>query len=96
MPHPYAVELDPVVACLERITELERSVRELEERQRAPTAPDVYRDTAFRMQHDAEFNSAVMLLVQVARQHGFTPGELKQIAFQAALYVEERRTGRTP
>jgi len=26
----------------------------------------------------------------LAERHGFTPGELKQIAFAAAVYVEER------
>jgi hypothetical protein len=50
----------------------------------------IYSDTERRMINDSEFHAAVMLLAQLAQQHGFTPGELKQIAFAAALFVEER------
>lgn len=49
---------------------------------------DVYRDTAHRYEHDPAFHAAVEMLEAVAREHGFTPGELKQIAFKAALNIE--------
>lgn len=49
-----------------------------------------YKDTEHRMMHDASFRAAVMMLANVAREHGFTPGELKQIAFRAALELELR------
>ncbi len=49
-----------------------------------------YRDTDERMAKDPAFNAAVQLLMSVALQHEFTPGELKQIAFCAALEIEMR------
>lgn len=49
---------------------------------------DVYRDTEERFAKDPAFHAAVTLLERLAREHGFTPGELKQIAFAAALRVE--------
>lgn len=49
---------------------------------------DIYRDTDERYQRDPAFYSAVRTLEAIAREHGFTPGELKQIAFKAALNVE--------
>jgi hypothetical protein len=52
---------------------------------------DVYSDTDRRYLHDAEFRAAVDYLEAMARQHGFTPGELKQIAFKAALNIEMKR-----
>lgn len=54
-------------------------------------AQDVYRDTHSRYLNDPEFYAAVRMLERVARVHGFTPGELKQIAFKAALNIEEAR-----
>jgi len=51
---------------------------------------DLYRDTEDRVRNDPAFHGAVMMLAAMAREHGFTPGELKQIAFAAAVYVEER------
>ncbi len=64
----------------------------------------VYRDTEDRMRNDAAFHALVMHLAHVAAEHGFTPGELKQAAFAAAVYVEmrdarpmyERMKGREP
>lgn len=47
-----------------------------------------YKDTEHRMIHDVSFRAAVMMLANLAREHGFTPGELKQIAFRAALEIE--------
>lgn len=52
---------------------------------------DVYRDTDHRYLHDAAFHGAVQMLESLARQHGYTPGELKQIAFKAALNIEMSR-----
>jgi hypothetical protein len=52
---------------------------------------DVYRDTDERYLRDPDFRAAVKTLEAMAVQHGFTPGELKQIAFKAALNIEERR-----
>lgn len=52
---------------------------------------DVYRDTDHRYRTDPAFYSAVRTLEAIAREHGFTPGELKQIAFKAALNIEETR-----
>ena len=52
---------------------------------------DYYRDTDERMRSDATFRAAVHMLMNAAREHGFTPGELRQIAFRAALELELRR-----
>jgi hypothetical protein len=52
---------------------------------------DVYRDTDDRYQHDPAFRAAVTSLEVAATAHGFTPGELKQIAFKAALNLEMRK-----
>lgn len=49
---------------------------------------DIYRDTDERYQRDPAFYSAVRTLEVIAREHGFTPGELRQIAFKAALNLE--------
>jgi hypothetical protein len=54
---------------------------------------DIYRDTDERYQRDPAFYSAVRTMEAIAREHGFTPGELKQIAFKAALNLEEKRDG---
>ncbi len=51
---------------------------------------NVYRDSEYRMNHDPSFHAVVKFLVRAAEEHGFTPGELKQMAFQAALEVEMR------
>lgn len=53
-----------------------------------PNEPDFYRDTEHRYRTDADFHSAVDMLQHMAQRHGFTPGELKQIAFKAALNLE--------
>lgn len=50
----------------------------------------IYRDTRDRMENDPTFHAAMMTMVKMATEHGFTPGELKQIAFAASVYVEER------
>lgn len=52
---------------------------------------DFYRDTDDRMMHDVDFRAAVHYMMGMARAHGFTTGELKQIAFRAALELEMRR-----
>ena len=49
-----------------------------------------YRDTDERMARDPAFHAAVTLLMKLALEHEFTPGELKQIAFCAALEIEMR------
>jgi hypothetical protein len=49
-----------------------------------------YRDTDERYRNDPAFHTAVDWLQHMAREHGFTPGELKQIAFKAALELEMR------
>ncbi len=49
---------------------------------------DFYRDTDERYRRDADFYAAVEMLQHMAAKHGFTPGELKQIAFKAALNIE--------
>lgn len=48
-------------------------------------------DTDKRMQHDTEFRTVVEYLAHVALTRGYTPGELRQIAFAAAVLVEMRR-----
>lgn len=53
---------------------------------------DIYRDTDERYQCDPAFHAAVRTMEAIAREHGFTPGELKQIAFKAALNIEMTRT----
>jgi hypothetical protein len=55
--------------------------------------PDFYRDTDDRYRRDPDFQQMVKLLEHFAREYGWTPGELKQIAFKAALNIEETRTG---
>jgi hypothetical protein len=52
---------------------------------------DYYRDSDERYDRDPAFHHAVDMVQALAHQHGFTPGELKQIAFYAALKIEERR-----
>ena len=52
---------------------------------------NIYRDSEYRYLHDAPFRAAVTMLEKVAVEHGFAPGELKQIAFQAALNIERER-----
>ena len=52
---------------------------------------DFYSDTDRRHLNDPAFHAAVKLLMKLASEHGFTPGELKQIAFKAALELEKRR-----
>lgn len=52
---------------------------------------DFYRDTHARMRHDNPFRSSVDMLVAHAKAHGFTPGELKQIAFAAAVEAFEAK-----
>lgn len=52
---------------------------------------DVYRDTDHRYLTDPAFHAVVKMLERAAIEHGFTPGELKQMAFKAALNIEERR-----
>ncbi len=49
---------------------------------------DFYVDTEERYVRDPEFRAAVDMLQNMAREHGFTPGELKQIAFKAAVELE--------
>lgn len=53
---------------------------------------DLYRDSAHRYAHDAEFAALVDMLFHYALEHGLTPGELKQIAFFAALKAEQYAT----
>jgi hypothetical protein len=55
---------------------------------------NMYRDTESRYHNDPAFRAAVKTLEGIAERHGFTPGELKQIAFKAALNIEERRLPR--
>lgn len=51
----------------------------------------VYRDSEERYRNDPAFHAAVTTMERMATQHGFTPGELKQIAFKAALNIETER-----
>lgn len=51
---------------------------------------DYYRDTDARFREDGVFHAAVEHMMMLARAHGFTPGELKQIAFKASLELEMR------
>ena len=51
---------------------------------------NVYRDTESCYLNDPPFHAAVKVLERIAEQYGFTPGELKQIAFKAALNIELR------
>lgn len=58
--------------------------------QEAGYRESIYRDTEDRYSNDPAFRAAVATLEQNATRHGFTPGELKQIAFKAALNLEMR------
>lgn len=51
---------------------------------------NIYRDTEERVRNDPEFSAAVHMLATLAVTRGYTPGELKQIAFAAAVLVESR------
>jgi hypothetical protein len=53
-----------------------------------------YDDTERRMRDDAEFSATVQMLMAHAMRHGFTPGELRQIAFRAAFELEMRSAHR--
>ena len=57
---------------------------------------NLYNDTDLRMLNDPAFHAVVDYLMHVAREHGFTPGELKQMAFRAALELEMRNPGPGP
>lgn len=52
-----------------------------------------YTDTDQRMRNDPDFSACVAFMMQMADRFGFTPGELKQVAFRAALELELRRPG---
>ncbi len=62
--------------------------------QEAGHRESIYRDTESRYLNDAAFHAAVKMLEAAAERHGFTPGELKQVAFKAALNLEMRRVPR--
>jgi hypothetical protein len=47
-----------------------------------------YGDSEQRYRNDPAFHAGVAFLERLAKEHGFTPGELKQMAFYAALRVE--------
>jgi hypothetical protein len=51
----------------------------------------MYDDSEHRYRNDPEFHSVVDWLSHMAEKYGFTPGELKQMAFYAAYLVEQRR-----
>lgn len=53
---------------------------------------DMYRDSEERYHREPVFASLVEYLFRVAVSEGFTPGELKQIAFCAALKAEQYAT----
>lgn len=48
----------------------------------------MHSEAEHRYRNDAEFHAAVDLLRHMALKHGFTPYELKQIAYCAALINE--------
>jgi hypothetical protein len=50
---------------------------------------DVYRDTEERLYRDPIFAGLVKILFNAAISEGLTPGELKQIAFCAAMQAEQ-------
>ena len=52
--------------------------------------PNCYHDSETRYRSEPTFKAAVDFLVAMGEQAGFTPGELRQIAFQAALVIETR------
>lgn len=47
-----------------------------------------YGDVHYRCQTDAQFKALVDLITAVAMEHKYTPGELRDAAFAAALAVE--------
>lgn len=51
---------------------------------------NVYHDAQQRYLHDAQFHAACETMVAIALQGGFTPGELRDIAFTASLLIEQR------
>lgn len=48
----------------------------------------MYDEASARFYNDAEFRAAVELTMAMALKHGFTPYELKQIAYCASLRIE--------
>lgn len=67
--------------------EFARRVLETEQRER-----NMFAEAEVRMQRDPEFNTMVRMLGAFALQHGYTPYELKQLAFSAALWASQRMT----
>lgn len=63
---------------------------------RALSPLNLYHDTDYRMRYDPEFRAVVDQLVAAALTHGYTPGELKQIAFAAAMRAEQLAEHRYP
>lgn len=57
-----------------------------------PRAVPMFDECAARWRNDAHFANAVEMMTHAALVHGFTPYELKQIAFMAAMNVEMRAT----
>lgn len=53
-----------------------------------PQDSPMWDECEYRWCHDSHFRSAVDIVAALAMQHGFTPYELKQIAFMAAMKVE--------
>lgn len=51
---------------------------------------NVYHDAQQRYLHDPQFHAACETMVAIALQGGFTPGELRDIAFTASLLIEQR------
>lgn len=57
----------------------------------ALNSPNFYRDADRRYREDSTFHAVVSVIESMALEHGYTPWELKQAAFKAALNIEERR-----
>jgi hypothetical protein len=51
---------------------------------------NVYHDAQQRYHHDPMFHAACETMVSMALHAGFTPGEMRDIAFTAALLIEQR------
>jgi hypothetical protein len=65
-----------------------RKLRQSAESVAMPEEPSFYSESDYRYRNDPEFAAAVASLENIADRNGFTPYDLKQIAFKAALNIQ--------
>lgn len=52
--------------------------------------PHMFEESHRRYERDAEYRTSVDMMVSLALRHGYTPYEMKQLAYSAALLIELR------